>query len=254
MARALHFDIPSTDDIDLMSDSATTRKGEIRAWVLDRISSGGLPSGSRIPSEHQLMSLFGVSRMTVHSALSELAREGVLRRVKGLGTFVARPGSHLTVVHVTDPAEEVRARGGLYDIELIKLEARDASEAERRIFGFTHDARLFHLKAVHKSGGVAAALEDRLVNPAVAPDFLEVDFRKTSAFAHLSGCAPLPEGSHVIRAVQPSPIDRALLKLEPYEPCLEIERTTWVEGAVVTRVTLRYPGSAYELLGAISRT
>ena len=236
-----------------MSDSTTTRKGEIRAWVLDLITSGVLGPSSRIPSEHQLMAHFGVSRMTVHSALSELAREGVLRRVKGLGTFVARPGSHLTVVHVTDPAEDVRARGGHYGIELITLEAKDATAAERSIFGFVQDTRLFHLQAVHRSGGVAIAIEDRLVNPAIAPDFLQVDFAVTSAFAHLSGCAPFPDGSHVIRAVQASEMDIHLLNLKSGEPCLEIERTTWIESAVVTHVKLRYSGSTYELLGAISR-
>jgi len=236
-----------------MSDIATTRKGEIRAWVLDRITSGALEPSSRIPSEHQLMALFGVSRMTVHSALAELAKEGVLRRVKGLGTFVARPGSHLTVVHVTDPAEDVRARGGAYNIELITLEERDATDAERHIFGMAQHARIYHLKAVHKSGGVAVALEDRLVNPTVAPDFLKVDFTGASAFAHLSSCAPFPEGGHVIRAVQASATDVKLLSLKPGEPCLEIERTTWIETAVVTHVKLRYPGSAYELKGAISR-
>ena len=236
-----------------MSDTTTTRKGELRAWVRDRITSGVLEPSSRIPSEHQLMALFGVSRMTVHSALSELAKEGVLRRVKGLGTFVARPGSHLTVVHVTDPAEDVRAKDGDYNIQLIALEEREATDAERRIFGMARNARIYHLKAVHKSGGVAVALEDRLVNPAIAPDFLQVDFTGTSAFSHLTSCAPFPEGGHVIRAVQASATDMELLNLKSGEPCLEIERTTWVETAVVTHVKLRYPGSAYELTGAISR-
>lgn len=236
-----------------MADSSITRKAEIRAWVLDGIGSGALPPSSRVPSEHQLMARFGVSRMTVHSALSELAKEGVLRRVKGLGTFVARPGSHLTVVHVTDPAEDVRARGGLYGVELITLEAREATPAERSIFGFAQNAPLFHLRAVHLSSGVAVALEDRLVNPSVAPDFLDVDFARTSAFAHLSHCAPFPEGRHVIRAVQATQDDLKRLKLKSNEPCLEIERTTWIGTTVVTHVKLRYPSSAYELLGEISR-
>lgn len=236
-----------------MSDRSKTRRAEIRAWVLDRIANGVLKPSGRIPSEHQLMDLFGVSRMTVHSALSELAREGVLRRVKGLGTFVARPGAHLTVVHVTDPAEDVRARGDHYAIDVISLLERNATQAELRIFGLQNEGRLFHLTAIHKSEGEAIALEDRLVNPAAAPHFLDVDFAATSAFAYLSHCAPFPDGNHVIRAVQASELDQQLLGLKPGEPCLEIERTTWVETTVVTHVKLRYPGLAYELLGTISR-
>src|SRR5215475_5606395 len=49
-----------------------------------------LPAGTRIPSEHELASKYGIDRLTARNALKELERRYVVRRVRGSGTFVAR--------------------------------------------------------------------------------------------------------------------------------------------------------------------
>ncbi|MDR2486416.1 MAG: GntR family transcriptional regulator, partial [Clostridiales Family XIII bacterium] len=41
-----------------------------------------------IPSEQVLGCMYGVSRMTVRSVITQLVNEGLLRRVQGKGTFV----------------------------------------------------------------------------------------------------------------------------------------------------------------------
>ncbi|MBQ7033978.1 MAG: GntR family transcriptional regulator [Clostridia bacterium] len=44
-----------------------------------------------IPSERQLSEMAGVTRMTVRQAVGELVNDGLLYRIKGKGTFVAKP-------------------------------------------------------------------------------------------------------------------------------------------------------------------
>lgn len=56
-----------------------------------RIASGELNVGDKIPSEIDLMKSFGVSRITIRAAISELAEEGILTRSQGKGTFVSAP-------------------------------------------------------------------------------------------------------------------------------------------------------------------
>jgi DNA-binding GntR family transcriptional regulator len=51
----------------------------------------GLDHGARIASEHALQKRFGVSRATARAALDELESQLLIRRVRGLGTFVNRP-------------------------------------------------------------------------------------------------------------------------------------------------------------------
>ena len=52
------------------------------------IYNGSLESGSKLPSENQFSEQYGLSRMTVRNALSQLAHEGYIEKLQGKGTFV----------------------------------------------------------------------------------------------------------------------------------------------------------------------
>ena len=52
------------------------------------IVSGQYLPGEQLPSEHQLMGQFGVSRITVRRALSNLAQQGLVVSRHGKGVFV----------------------------------------------------------------------------------------------------------------------------------------------------------------------
>lgn len=55
------------------------------------IKSGVYKSGDKIPSERDLSIHYGVSRMTVRQAITGLLQDGLVKRVKGKGTFVSVP-------------------------------------------------------------------------------------------------------------------------------------------------------------------
>lgn len=71
---------------------------QIRLDLENRIHKGVLPVGGRIASEHELCREYGVSRITVRQALNALEQQGLLRRVVGRGTFVARRPYHRLVI------------------------------------------------------------------------------------------------------------------------------------------------------------
>jgi DNA-binding transcriptional MocR family regulator len=54
---------------------------QLKEHVLENIRSGAWRAGERVPSEHELVREFKVSRMTANRALRELMRSGVLDRV-----------------------------------------------------------------------------------------------------------------------------------------------------------------------------
>jgi GntR family transcriptional regulator len=66
---------------------------QVREYVRDLIE--GAESGSPAPSERDLVLHFGVARMTVRQALDALVAEGLLERIPGRGTFVARAESNV---------------------------------------------------------------------------------------------------------------------------------------------------------------
>ncbi|KAF0968280.1 HTH-type transcriptional repressor NagR [Gordonia sp. YY1] len=65
---------------------------ELRGEIVD----GGLPPGTRLPSESQLASRFGVNRNTVRQAVAALASDRLVVARRGSGTFVAE---HEVLVH-----------------------------------------------------------------------------------------------------------------------------------------------------------
>ncbi len=71
--------------MNTLSDSASPLYEKVKDFVLGNIGSGKWARNSRLPSENELVSALGVSRMTVHRALRELTSEGHLRRIQGGG-------------------------------------------------------------------------------------------------------------------------------------------------------------------------
>ena len=56
--------------------------------MLDEIQSGVLQAGARIPTEQELADRYGVSRITSARAVRELGTLGMVRRIRGSGSFV----------------------------------------------------------------------------------------------------------------------------------------------------------------------
>lgn len=62
---------------------------KIKEYILEKIDKGILKPGDRIPSESKLSEIFKVSRITVNTAIRDLANNGIVYRIRGKGTFVA---------------------------------------------------------------------------------------------------------------------------------------------------------------------
>ena len=63
----------------------------VKNRILKDITDGVYKQGDKLPTEREMCELFGVSRITVRQALSELAHDGWVQRVQGRGTFVCAP-------------------------------------------------------------------------------------------------------------------------------------------------------------------
>ena len=72
-----------------------------------------------LPSEHELVAQFGISRMTANRALRELVEQGRVVRVAGVGSFVAEDKPQSTLLQIANIASEIRARGHDYGYRLM---------------------------------------------------------------------------------------------------------------------------------------
>jgi GntR family transcriptional regulator len=64
---------------------------EVRDQLRTDLVDGTFKVGDRLPSEFDLAKQYAVSRATLREILSGLERDGLVRRVHGVGTFVAAP-------------------------------------------------------------------------------------------------------------------------------------------------------------------
>ncbi|HUI63164.1 MAG TPA: histidine utilization repressor [Steroidobacteraceae bacterium] len=229
---------------------ATARYLQVKQFILARIAGGTLRAGERVPSENELVRELDVARMTANRALRELAADGVLVRVAGVGTFVAEQRVHSHPLEVRSIADEIRARGHEYESRVISAESVSASREVAERCGVAPGARLDHSLLIHFEGGVPLQVEDRYVNPTVVPGYLRNDFTHITPHEFLMHAAPLQRAEHTVRAIIPDSRIRRLLKLDPQDACLLIRRRTWAGGRIATIADLYHPGSRYELTGA----
>lgn len=79
---------------------------QIRDAIREDVQSGEIKPGEKLLSENELAEMYGVSRMTIRQAISELINEGILYSRQGVGTFVSN--SHLSrmYTHLTNFLED----------------------------------------------------------------------------------------------------------------------------------------------------
>ncbi|MEM7168991.1 MAG: histidine utilization repressor [Pseudomonadota bacterium] len=222
---------------------------QVKDAVVERILDGQWPEGSKVPSENEMTQSLGVSRMTINRALRELTAEGWLDRVQGAGSFVAGPRPQSAVLSIQSIAAEIQARGHRHSSELHLLRQEPARRLEAAKLGIAPGHPLFHSVILHRENGVPVQLEDRFVNPASAPDYLEQDFNSLTPYDYLIATAPLRDAEHTIRAVIPRARECKLLQIEAATPCLVLERRTWSGEHAVTWAIFTHPGNRYQLGG-----
>ena len=71
------------------ADRRQTLTDQIASILRDRVMSGDLVPGARLPGEQQLAEAFEVSRTVVREAIARLRVDGLITSRQGLGTFVA---------------------------------------------------------------------------------------------------------------------------------------------------------------------
>ncbi len=224
----------------------------VKQFLKAQLAQGRWRPGALMPSEAELVAQFGVSRMTVNRALRELQSEGLVERVQGVGTFAAQLHRVSSTLTIRDLQEEIEARGHRHHARVSVKRRERAAPALAQQLGLAPGAAVYHTQIVHHDNGVPLQCEDRYVNPAAAPDYLDVDFTHTTPTRYLLEVAPVWEASYTIEAGTPTAQEARLLGIGRGDPCLVIVRRTASRGVPVTIARLVHPGSRYQLEGRFS--
>jgi GntR family histidine utilization transcriptional repressor len=222
---------------------------KVKRFLKEELARGHWLPGALMPSDAELVAQFGVSRMTVTRALRELQSEGLVERVQGVGTFAAHLGRVASTLTIRDLHEEIVSRGHCHHAVVHVAERLGAPAELAAQLGVTTGATVFHTLIVHFENGVPLQCEDRYVNPACAPGYLDVDFSKVTPTHYLLEVAPLWEAQYSIQACAPSAEEARLLEIGRNEPCLVVVRRTMSRGVPITIARLVHPGSRHQIDG-----
>jgi len=221
----------------------------IKDFILARIHAGEWSEGHQVPSENELAREFNVARMTVNRALRELTAEQVLTRVQGSGTFVARPKYESTLVAIRSISDEIVARGHRYHANVLHVGAAIANEELAAEMQVSAGSPIFHSRVLHFENDEPVQVEERYVNPALAPEYARQDFTTITPNQYLMSAAPLQRVEYRIEASVPSAEIRHALAMKEHEPCLLLHRRTWSRDAVASVANLWHPGDRYQFTG-----
>ena len=234
------------------SPQKVTKQSVTRQQVLDLI--GRLGVGATIPSERQLSSDLGVSRLTVRAALDELAREGYLVRRRGSGTFVQQPkiAQELTM---TSFSEDMRRRGMTPGSRTLSMKTILAGARLGRFLQVSPSERILVLTRLRLADGETMAIETLHIPEALVPGLGANDLNGSfyELLRERYGIV-LAGGTQAIEPTVTNEEESAALGVPLHSPAFLFERTSRDElGRTVEYVQSVYRGDRYRIVTELSR-
>ena len=223
--------IPSVQCVEdvLLGDGRGLKHVVVREYVRGLVA-GNAP-GSPAPSERELVHRFGVARMTVRQALDALVTEGLLERIPGRGTFVARPRRVAT--RIIGYSEEMARRGLLGESQTLLARREQAGPGVARARNLTEGDAVIHWRRLRRGDGAAVCIEDNYLNEILLPGFLQAGM-PTSLYDALEARGLRPSWAEdSISADIAGDEEAALLEIEPGSVVLRHSRRGMVGDKIV---------------------
>jgi DNA-binding GntR family transcriptional regulator len=236
-------------------DYAPPKYAQVVAEIQRRIERGQYPPGTLLPSEHQLVIEFEVSRPTIVKALSGLRQDGWIDTQQGKGSFVrGRPA--------LAGAERTRPAHGVLELpeaelagELVQAGLKLAPPHVARLLGLEPGARAFVRQRLLSENGEPVELASAWLplELAAGTDLASPDLLGESIRHHLQARKKirLDHAAEQITARHPAGEEAELLKVAPDAPVLNVVVTAYdATGRPVQVTDLVLPGQRHELRDA----
>lgn len=222
---------------------------QLKQHLLEKIESGEWKSNDLIPSEQEMQNSFGLSRITVRQALSDLVYEGLLIRERGRGTFVAPPKmthSPEERKSLTEFMTEKGIKPGWQVIEKGFIEANKEVSANLKL---PHKTRVYRIRRLRLAADEVIGQHTAYLPESVSSQINEAGLLEGGSLNYISHI-PQMATSHATRsieAVAASDLDVKLLHLSLGSPVLMIQRIVLsAVGEPLEFLQARYRGDRFK--------
>lgn len=202
----------------------------IARWLEEKIGSGALQRGDRLPSERQIADELGASRMTARQALKSLEKRGLVETRVGRGVFVAHPLIEKESRTLHGFTEEMQRGGRKVSSVVLDAGTGAADQEVARALDIAEHTLVHRLVRVRLVDAEPLAVERTEIPVALAPGLLEkTDFSKDSLYRVLReeyGFVPT-EAEETVRADLADAAAASALSLASTAPVLKFTRLTF---------------------------
>jgi GntR family transcriptional regulator len=207
---------------------ALTLHSQVRESLRAGIADGRYAAHAKLPAESALSSMFGVSRITVRQALSDLQNEGAIIKVAGKGAFVAPRRAHQPLTRLEGFGEAMRRLGHQVSNSLLGHATIAAPEAVAQRLKLAPGAAVTQITRVRRLDHAPVSLEVTYVSPALGERLRGEDLLERDIFAIFEHDYAIALG-HADLQLDATAADGAVanaLGVAPGSPILRIERLT----------------------------
>jgi GntR family transcriptional regulator len=233
---------------------------QLRDALLREVREGGLQPGDRFPSEAAIRDRYHVSRATVRQALADLEAGGVIRKVQGLGSFVAVPKIR-HVPQLTSFAELASSQGFTPSHRVLSSSVEEVSAGSAAELGLAEGTRCRFLRRLFLADGNAVGLAETWLPLDALRGYDDLfDRDRLGQGSMYEALQSEPIGlvlDHAVETISPGVVDSLsaqVLGCEPGTPVLLIRRlTSTADGQTVESTRLVFVGERYEYRVALHR-
>jgi GntR family transcriptional regulator len=231
-------------------DNPTPLYLQIANSIRTRIQEGEIADDEALPSERELTSLTGASRVTIRKAIDKLISEGLLYRKQGSGTYVS-PRIEAPSSFLSSFTDDAIGRGDEPEVVWIFKSYSNPTAEEADHLQIPMTVVVARLGRVRLSNGEPLAIENAVIPKRFLPSF---DLLDQSLYEALSKLGHRPaKGRQRIRASLATPTEAGLLQVDERSEVLRIERTTLsARGDVVEFTRSAYRGDRYDFVSELS--
>lgn len=213
--------------------------------IRQQIAGGMLKEGQRTPTEFELSTAYRVNRHTVRQAIGELCRTGVLYKMRGRGTFVARQPVDLVEYRLSARnrfTENIRQLGQTPGSKLLGWQKAAAAAEVAAALGLAADERVYALDILRLINGQAFLFSKVYLPAGQFPGLADkvADFRSLSTIYEEYGLSPQRVKSS-FRASFPSQEETSVLNIPGNLPVLKVENVLKTQDGVL----IEYSVSCY---------
>ena len=221
----------------------------IQNVIRQRIESGQLKPGDVVDSERELATLHKVSLMTARHALVDLAREGIVERRRGAGTFVAPPTIHFN--KLMSYTEQMSSRGLMAQSKIVSSGVLDDEPDIAARLALSATSHLTMIERVRKAGDEPLALESCYLSAQEFPGLIAASLERGSLFRTLENRygVELAYADEEIDATAADPKTAELLAVPRGSPLLRMRQLIYTnKGKAIIYVLGLYRSGRHTLL------